>query len=510
MSDTRYLLGIDVGTSGTKTMLFDLQGRALAAYTGEYPLYQPHNGWAEQDPEDWWQATVDGIQHVLAESKVDPAAVAGVGLSGQMHGLVALDGDGQVLRRCIIWADQRTGEEVKDMEELMGRDEIIRITANPPMTGFTAAKILWMKKHEPELYAQVKHLILPKDYIRWRLTGEFISDVSDASGMQLMNVAERIWSAELLEKLDIDASFLPRLVESQDIAGRVTAEAATATGLLEGTILAGGAADNAAAAIGTGVYKPGRAFTTIGSSAVVYTVTDEPQIDSEGRVHTLCASVPGMWTLMSCTQGAGLSLQWLRNTVCQPEVQEAAKQGVDPYDIMTEAAAQVAPGSDRLIYLPYLMGERSPYLDPDARGVFFGLSAIHGRPEMIRSVMEGVAFSQAQCVDIFRENEADIEDMIVTGGGGRSPLWRQMLADLYAVPVRTLQVDQGGALGAAILAGVASGSFSSLEEACEKLIAYREPIMPETDTHEAYQPYFELYKDLYGELASSFKRLAEI
>lgn len=510
MTENKYLLGVDVGTSGTKTMLFNLQGEALAAYTGEYPLYQPHNGWAEQDPEDWWQATAAGIRHVLEAGKIDPAEIAGVGLSGQMHGLVALDGEGEAVRHCIIWADQRTGEEVRDMEAKIGRDDIIRITANPPMTGFTAAKILWMKKNEPELYARVKHILLPKDYIRYRLTGEFISDVSDASGMQLMDVAARTWSDELLEKLDIDRELLPELVESQDEAGRIHAEGARETGLPEGTLLVGGAADNAAAAIGTGVYKPGRAFTTIGSSAVVYTVTDEPQIDSEGRVHTLCASVPGKWTLMSCTQGAGLSLQWLRNTVCQAEAAEALERGMDTYDVMTEKAAEIPPGAGKLIYLPYLMGERSPYLDPDARGVFFGLSAIHGRPALIRAVMEGVAYSQAQCVDIFRENNADITDMIVTGGGGRSPLWRQMLADLYAAPVRTLKVDQGGALGAAILAGVGSGCFASLEEACEQLIRYREPIQPDQEAHEAYQPYFELYKDLYRQLASSFQRLAEI
>ncbi len=506
----KYLLGIDIGTSGTKTALFDVEGQLVASYTGEYPLSQPANGWAEQAPADWWQATVDGIKHVIARGEVDPTEIQGLGLSGQMHGLVLLDEAGEVLRPCIIWADQRTEAEVEDMERLVGRQKIIDITANPPMTGFTAAKILWVKKHEPEVWARVRHILLPKDYIRYRLTGTLVSDVSDASGMQLMDVAARSWSDEILELLDINPDFLPELVESQDVSGKVHTEAADLTGLAEGTIVVGGAGDNAAAAIGTGVYKPGRAFTTIGSSAVVYTVTDQPQIDPDGRVHTLCASVPGKWTLMSCTQGAGLSLKWLRDTVCQAEVSQAKEQSQDPYEIMTALAADVPPGANRLIYLPYLMGERSPYLDPNARGVFFGLSAIHEKADLIRAVLEGVSFSQWQCVEVFRDNEADISDMIITGGGGRSELWRQMLSDMYDVPVRTLQTDQGGALGAAILAGVGSGLFTSLEEACERLIRYNPEQSPDSEKHAAYAPYFKIYKQLYTQLKSSFAELAEL
>ncbi|NLF20284.1 MAG: xylulokinase [Clostridiaceae bacterium] len=506
----KYVLGIDIGTSGTKTALFDETGTCVASYTGEYPLSQPANGWAEQAPADWWQATVDGIQSVLKSSHTPIGDIKGVGLSGQMHGLVLLDAQGEVLRPCIIWADQRTGAEVEDMERLIGRQTIIDITANPPMTGFTAAKILWVKKHEPKIWEKVRHILLPKDYIRYKLTGTFVSDVSDASGMQLMNVAARDWSPEILALLDISPLLLPELVESQEVSGRVHEAAAATTGLLEGTVVVGGAGDNAAAAIGTGVYRPGKAFTTIGSSAVVYTVTDAPQIDPDGRVHTLCASVPGKWTLMSCTQAAGLSLKWLRDTLCQEEVTQAKAEGVDPYEIMTRLAAAVPPGANRLLYLPYLMGERSPYLDPNARGVFFGLSAIHTKADLIRSVLEGVAFSQRQCVDVFRDNQADIDDMIITGGGGRSSLWRQMLADLYNTPVRTLQTDQGGALGAAILAGVGSGLFASIEEACEKLIHYNPAQAADTAAHDQYEPYFELYKDLYTQLSPAFDRLAAL
>lgn len=504
----RYILGIDIGTSGTKTALFAENGECLAGYTGEYPLSQPQNGWAEQAPEDWWQAAVAGIRQVLRESGVNPSDIKGVGLSGQMHGLVLLDEQNEVLRPCIIWADQRTAAEVAEMERLIGRERIIEITANPPMTGFTAAKIMWVQRNEPELYKRARHILLPKDYIRFKLSGAYVSDVSDASGMQLMDVAGRCWSPEVLDKLGIAPELLPELAESQDVSATVSREAAEQTGLAEGTIIVGGAGDNAAAAIGTGVYKAGRAFTTIGTSAVVYTVTDEPQIDPQGRVHTLCASVPGKWTLMSCTQAAGLSLRWLRDTVCGPETAIAREEGIDPYDVMTREAEAVPPGAGRLLYLPYLMGERSPYLDPDARGVFFGLSAVHGRPEMIRAVMEGVGFSQRQCVDVFRENKAAIDDMIVTGGGGRSPLWRQMLADLYAVPVRTLEADQGGALGAAILAGVGAGVYASLEEACEKIIRYREAQQPDLAAHEAYAPYYALYQKLYADLKEDFAELA--
>ena len=318
-----YLLGIDIGTSGTKTVLFDRDANPITAKTFEYPLYQEQNGWAEQEPEDWWNAVVQGVQAVLQASGVDAADIKGIGLSGQMHGLVMLDENGEVLRRSIIWCDQRTGEEVEDMNRMLGAEKIIQITANPAVTGFTAAKILWVKKHEPELYAKCAHILLPKDYIRYKLTGEYATEVSDASGMQLMDVAKRTWSDEILEGLGIEKRLLGKMYESQDVTGEVHKEAAALTGLAAGTIVVGGAGDNPAAAIGTGIVSQGKAFTTIGTSAVVYAVSDRMALDPKGRVHTLCASVPGKWTVMSCTQAAGLSLQWLRNHVCTPEMAEA-------------------------------------------------------------------------------------------------------------------------------------------------------------------------------------------
>ncbi|HHV50156.1 MAG TPA: xylulokinase [Clostridiales bacterium] len=504
-----YLLGIDIGTSGTKTVLFNENGKALASYTGEYPLYQPQNGWAEQDPEDWWRATVDGIRAVLAlipEAAHDRIAV---GLSGQMHGLVMLDKEGRLLRRSIIWCDQRTGEEVQQMNRIVGEKRLIEISANPAMTGFTAAKILWVQNHEPEIYSKCAHILLPKDYIRYRLTGEFATEVSDASGMQLMDVKNRCWSSELLSAFNIDRNLLGKMYESPELSGTIHAKAASATGLPVGTPVVAGAGDNPAAAIGTGIVRQGIAFNTIGSSAVIYAVTDGLQLDMEGRVHSLCASVPGKWTLMSCTQSAGLSLKWLRDTCCSAEVEQAKQENVDPYKIMDELASGVPVGADKLLFLPYLMGERSPHPDPLCRGAFVGLSARHGRPHLIRAVMEGVAYSQRECLDVFRELGVSIERMIVCGGGGRSSLWKQMLADLYGCPVTTLKVDEGAALGAALLAGVGTGVYSSVEQACESVVQYNEPQMPSQNA-KVYEQYFVLYKKLYPRLKSVFDELGSI
>lgn len=506
----KALIGIDIGTSGTKTVLFDLEGRPIASKTVEYPMAQPQNGWAEQHPEDWWQAVTEGTRSVLATSGIPSHEIGGIGLSGQMHGLVMLDREGCVLRPSIIWCDQRTGEECQQMNQRVGERRMIEITANPPMTGFTASKILWVKKHQPELYSRCAHILLPKDYIRYKLTGEFASEVSDASGMQLMDIAGRCWSDELLSKLEIDKELLPRLYESPDITGQVHRQAADATGLSAGTPVVGGAGDNPAAAIGTGVVAEGSAFTTIGSSAVVYAISNQPRIDLQGRVHSLCASVPGKWTVMSCTQGAGLSLKWLRDTCCAPEVEEASRQGLDPYLVMDRLAEEVPIGSEKLLFLPYLMGERSPHPDPDCRGVFFGLSAIHSRANLIRSVLEGVAFSQRECVDVFQEMGVAVNDMTVTGGGGRSAVWRQMLADLYHCPVHTLAADEGAALGAALLAGVGVGVYQSVEEASSATVRKQPPLMPIPANHQAYEPYFHLYKKLYSNLKEDFKRLAEL
>lgn len=505
-----YLLGVDVGTSGTKTVLFTTDGNAVSSKTVEYPLYQPQNGWAEQNPDDWWNAATEGISSCLHQSGIDPHQVKGVGLSGQMHGLVMLNKKGTVLRNAIIWCDQRTAVECEQLNHIIGEKRIIEITANPPMTGFTAAKILWVQNNEPEIYAACAHIMLPKDYIRYKLTGEFATEVSDAAGMQLMDISKRDWSPEVLEKLHVQRDMLGSMHESPDVTGTVHQQAAKETGLATGTLVVGGAGDNPAAAVGTGVVSEGTAFTTIGSSAVVYAVSDNVTIDLEGRVHTLCASVPGKWTVMSCTQGAGLSLQWLRNTCCGPEIEEAARQKIDSYDLMNKMAENIPIGAERLLYLPYLMGERSPHPDPHCRGVFFGLSAKHTRAHLVRAVMEGVAYSQRECVDVFREMGVEIHDMMATGGGGKSPLWRQMLADLYGCPVSTLHTDQGPALGVALLAGVGAGIYGSVEQACSVVVRKGNTQSNNKENGAKYQPYFEMYKQLYKTLKQDFVKLSNL
>ncbi|MDQ7097120.1 xylulokinase [Desulfosporosinus sp. PR] len=506
----QYLLGVDLGTSGTKTGLFDLAGRAICAKTIEYPLYQPANGWAEQDPSDWWHAACDGIRYVLQKSGINAAEIAGIGLSGQMHGLVMLDKDGIVLRNSIIWCDQRTTNECVQMNKAVGEKKLIEITANPALTGFTASKVLWVQNNEPDLYEKCAHILLPKDYIRYMLTGEYATEMSDASGMQLMDIAKRCWSDEILSKFNIQKSMLGKLYESPDITGKVHRRAAELTGLREGTIVVGGAADNSAAAVGTGVVRAGNAFTTLGTSGVIYAISEDVSIDLKGRVHTLCSAVPGKWTLMSCTLSAGLSLRWLRDTCCSEEMREAETLGVDPYVVMDQLAEKVMPGAGGLVYLPYLMGERSPHPDPYCRGVFFGLSASHSRANMIRSVMEGVAFSQRECVDVFQEMGITIAEMIACGGGGRSSLWRQMLADMYGCPVSTVKTDEGPALGVAILAGVGAGIYDSVESACDNLIGKKNIQNPNLATRKVYEDYYKLYKQLYADLRESFKNLAKL
>ncbi|MCF0141897.1 MAG: xylulokinase [Parasporobacterium sp.] len=505
----KYLLGIDLGTSGTKTVLFNTDGKAIASHTVEYPLYQPQNGWAEQDPDDWWRAAVETIGQVIKKAGIESSQISGIGISGQMHGIVMLDKEGNVIRKSIIWCDGRTGEECEYITEKVGRDKLIAITANPALTGFSAGKILWVRNHEPENYEKCAHILLPKDYVVYKLTGELSAEVSDASGMNLLDVPNRCWSDEILNILDIDKSLLPAVKESFEIAGSVTAEAASLTGLKAGTPVVGGAGDNAAAAIGTGVVEAGRAFTTIGTSGVVFAHSDTVAIDPAGRVHSFCSAVPGKWTVMSCTLSAGLSLRWLRDIVCTEEVKKAAADGVDPYVTMASLAEKSPIGANRLIFLPYLMGERSPLLDEQARGAFIGLSAIHERGDLIRAVMEGVAYSQKQCVDVLASMGVPTDNMMLCGGGARSPLWRQILADLYGFGVKTSKAsNEGPALGVAILAGLGTGEFSSLSEACSRIVipdSVQEPVSAHT---EAYKPFYKLYTELYPALKDSYHNMA--
>ena len=506
----RYLLGIDVGTSATKTVLFDENGVALGSKSKEYDLLTPHNGWAEQRPEDWRDAVLYTVKEVVKEQGVAADDIKGIGISGQMHGLVMLDENGDVIRPSIIWCDQRTGAEVEDMLKIMPREKWIEITANPPLTGWTAAKILWVRKNEPENYKRCKHILLPKDYIRYILTGEFATEVSDASGMQLMDVAKRDWSQEVLDKLEIDRALLGKMYESCEVTGKVKADVAAELGLSTETVVVGGAGDNAAAAVGTGVVKEGTAFTTIGTSGVVFAHTDKVSIDPKGRVHTCCCAVPGAWHIMGVTQAAGFSLKWFRDNFCQSYITKAQELGVDPYDLINEDIASVPVGSDRLVYLPYLNGERTPHLDSEARGVFFGLSGFHSQKHLLRAVMEGVSYSLCDCNEILNEMGVKVNDMMACGGGGKSKIWRQMLSDLYGCNVATIKQEEGPALGVAILAGVGSGIFESVQAACDKIITKSAETAPVAENAEKYAKYHKLYQKLYADLKDDYKELAQL
>ncbi len=505
-----FLLGIDIGTSGTKTVLFDESGNTVANAVAEYPLYQPHIGWAEQDPQDWWMAVSSTIKEVIQKSGVDPSDIKGVGLSGQMHGAVLLDKDDKVLRKAIIWCDQRSSAECQQITSLIGKERLIEITANPALTGFTASKIMWVKNNEPEIFEKVKKILLPKDYIRYMLTGEFATEVSDASGMQLMDIPGRKWSDEVLSKLEIDKSLLGKLYESQEVSGKVNNYGSQLTGLKVGTFVVGGAGDQAAGAIGNGIVRTGVVSSTIGTSGVVFAFSDKVTIDPMGRVHTFCHAVPNTWHIMGVTQAAGLSLKWFRDNFCIEEKRTAELMKIDPYVLMDKEAEKVDLGCNGLIYLPYLMGERTPHLDPNAKGVFFGLSAKHEKQDMLRSVMEGIVYSLKDCMEIIKEMGVDIKEVRASGGGGKSPLWRQMQADVFGTEITTINSDEGPALGVALLAGVGAGVYSDISQACDTIINVKTRQAADIEKTQKYLKYYNVYKSLYTSLKNNFEEISSI
>ena len=481
----KYLVGIDVGTSAVKTVLFDENLCKINSVTIEYPLYQPQNGWAEQNPEDWWNATLRSLEKVT--QTVD--RIDCIGLSGQMHGLVMLDSSGNVLRPAIIWCDQRTEKECAQITDSVGKEKLISITANPALTGFTASKIMWVKNNEPEIYGKCRSILLPKDYIRYKFTGIFASDVSDAGGMQLLDIKKRMFSDEILKLLDIDRELLPNVYESPEITGYVNLK-----GKFFGTPVVGGAGDNAAAAVGCGVVKESRAFTTIGTSGVVYAHTDKPIIDKKGRVHTFCCAVPGKWHVMGVTQSAGLSLKWFRDNFT-PELS---------YKQMDGLAEKLPIGADNLLFLPYLMGERTPHLDPNARGAFIGISAIHTKAHFIRAILEGVAYSLRDCLEILKEMNVNVTDMCAVGGGS-SPFWQKIIAGTFGIPIKSTINSEGAALGVAILAAVGIGLFRDVPSACDKIIQNTAPVFPENC--QDYEKIYRIYTSIYPQLKDTCKKL---
>ncbi len=507
-----YLIGIDLGTSSTKTVLFNENGDVIASAGMSYPLYTPKNGWAEQNPEDWRDAALETITKVIKESKVNAKDIKGLGISGQMHGLVMLDKTGKVIRPSIIWCDQRTEKECKQITEKVGAKRLIEITANPALTGFTASKILWVKNNEPENYAKCRHILLPKDYVRYILTGVFATEVSDASGMQLLDVPKRQWSDEVLEKLGIDKSLLAKVYESPEVTGTILPEIAEKTGLSTSTVVVGGAGDNAAAAVGTGVVEDGKAFTTIGTSGVVFAHSDNIKIDSQGRVHTFCCAVPDAWHVMGVTQAAGYSFSWYLDNLGAEYKYEAKEQGCDVFNLINADIEKTPIGANKLIYLPYLNGERTPHLDPDCRGVFFGLSSMHSKADIARAVMEGICYSLTDCKDILEEMGINVDDMMACGGGAKNATQRQMMSDMFGCNVNTVTASEGPALGVAILAGVGAGIYPSVQDACHKMI-HKDPnkeCQPNIDNKSKYDKFHQVYKNLYNCLKEQYKEIAQI
>lgn len=507
------LLGIDLGTTGVKAALFDAEdGRVIADAFVDYALYHPHPGWAEQNPSEWWDATISAIRTCLADGAKQGASaedVRGLGLSGQMHGVVLLDRDQQVLRPCIIWADQRSEEQCRWITEKVGASNLIQYVSNPALTGFSAPKLLWIRDNEPEIFARAQTMLLPKDYIRYRLTGVLAMEISDAAGTCLLDVKHGQWSQEVLAALELNPSLLPPVVPAAAASGTITREVADLTGLHAGTPVAGGGADNACGAVGNGVVEPGLALISVGTSGIVLAHSNSPQVDTSGpvpRVHTFNHAVPNAWYLMGVTQGAGLSFRWLRDNIGLPERALERWTGIDAYELLAKEAASVPAGSEGLLFLPYLQGERTPHLDANARGGWIGLTASHDRRHLVRSVLEGVAFSLKDCYAIIQEQGLQLKQVRATGGGAKSPLWRQIIADVLGVELVITNASEGPAFGAALLAGVAGGVYGSVQEACAQTVRVVQRTEPNKDVADVYAQTYETYKALYPALKPILSR----
>jgi len=516
-----YMLGIDVGTTGCKILLIDAAGVVVGEETRPYQLNMPHPLWSEQDPEDWWEAATAGVTIVLAAADVPASQVAAVGLTGQMHGLVLLDARGEVLRPCILWNDQRTARQCAAITETVGARRVLELTGNPVLTGFTAPKLLWVREHEPEIYGRIAHVLLPKDYVRYRLTGEFFGEVSDASGTSLFDVGKRRWSDEMLAALDVPRAWLPETTESTVVSAKVDARGARESGLPIGTPVVGGAGDQAAQAVGSGIISEGLISATLGTSGVVFAASDSYRVEPEGRLHAFCHAVPGVWHLMGVMLSAGGSFEWFYDTVggavfdkSLTECEQAFKRGEVPEpqteaQVLLEMAAEVPPGAEGLLFLPYLTGERTPHADPHARGAFVGLTTRHHLGHLTRAVLEGVSFGLRDSLELMRGLGIRSEQVRVSGGGARSALWRQILADVFETEIVTLNVTQGAAYGAALLAGVGVGVYPDVTAACEQVLKLTGRTAP-SDATKVYAAYYPRYRALYPALADEFAAITNI
>jgi xylulokinase len=478
----------------------DESGRVVASATQEHqPFASPQIGWAEQDPEDWWRACGISVRKALAASLLPSEDIACVGFSGQMHGAVMLDEQFHVVRPALIWCDVRTEAQCREITEKIGADRLIQLTCNPALPNFTVTKFLWVREHEPENWKQVRHVMLPKDYVRMRLSGDRAIDMADASGTLLLDVAHRRWSREVLEAVELDERLLPTLYESPEVCGAISADGAAATGLKRGTPVVAGAGDQAAGATGMGIVLPGSVSATIGTSGVVFAATDRPALDPRGRLHTFCHAIPERWHVMGVTQAAGLSLRWFRD-----QFGAGPDDGRDAYDRLADEAARIPAGSDGLIWLPYLMGERTPHLDPNARAAFLGLTASHTRGHLVRSVLEGVAFSLRDTFTIFEEMRVPVNRVRLGGGGARSALWRQIQANIYGRDVECVEAEEGAAYGAAILAGVGAGIWPSVDSACEAVVRVKATVAVQPEVAASMNEMYAAFRRAYPALESVF------
>src|SRR6266567_1340867 len=497
-----HILGVDVGTGGTRAVVVDRKGTIVGSATAEHvPFASPKIGWAEQDPHDWYQATGSAIRQAISSAGVPPSEIAAVGLAGQMHGAVLLDENDKVLRPALIWCDQRTRAQCDWLNAKIGERQIIELTCNPALTNFTLTKLLWVRDNEPEIWKRFRRVLLPKDYVRFRLTGEHAIDVADASGTLMLDVTHRRWSEEMMSAAGLPMNCLPKLYESPEVCGRITAAGASHSGLNEGTPVVAGAGDQAGGAVGMGIVRAGAVSATIGTSGVVFAATNTPAMDKKGRVHTFCHAVPERWHVMGVTQAAGLSFRWLRDLL-------RASSSELSYDVLTREAAAVPPGSDGVLWAPYLMGERTPHLDPNARGTLTGLAASHTRGHVTRAVLEGVAFSLKDTFSLFEEMRVPVTNIRLGGGGARSDLWRQIQADVYAHEVEILQAEEGAAYGAALLAGVAAKFWSSVEEACDAVVKVQRRVTPQPQAIDALRRQYRNYRQLYPALKSLFQSMS--
>ena len=504
-----YLIGVDVSTTGAKALLCDERGKVLGTATTEYPCYTPKPLWSEQDPEDWWNGTCQSIRGVLAKTGVNGAQVRGIGLSGQMHGLVMLDKKHEVIRRAILWNDQRTAAECRQMTEAVGPKRLLKLVCNPALTGFTAPKILWVRNNEPRNYEKCRKVLLPKDYVRFRLSGTFATEVSDASGMLLLDIRKRAWSDEVLRKLDVERALLADCYESAEVSAQVSAGVAKELGIPAGTPIVGGGGDQAAGAVGNGIVRSGVISTTIGTSGVVFAFSDQVATDPRGRLHTFCHAVPGKWHVMGVVLSAGGSLQWYRNHMAEMEKAQAQKQGIDPYDILCAEAAQAPAGCEGLLFLPYLTGERTPHANPNARGALVGLTPRHGKNEIIRSIMEGITYAMKDSLEIIHAMGIEVNEIRLSGGGAKSEFWRQMQADVYERPVCTINASEGPAYGVALLAGVGTGVWDNVEQACSQAISIVDRYRVNRKQSRIYQEFYPVFQSLYRSLKGDFDVITE-